>query len=163
MSSTADENIHHITVEELMNEKAPCYYWIHVELINSTHEVFLVVFSCCLQWWTFLSRLVSELSPTSVPAPHFTQLSQPAESKYGFVDMGCPLWWEDRSVVYNCYWPHQCSNSRVQVPLDLRPYFFTVRDFRLPHPGGPGLSIYIPQEQGCPVISPGCIELLVII
>jgi hypothetical protein len=26
MSSTADENIHHITVEELMNEKAPCYY-----------------------------------------------------------------------------------------------------------------------------------------
>jgi hypothetical protein len=26
---------------------------------------------------------------------------------------------------------------------------------RLPQPGGPGPRIYIPQEQGCPVIPPG--------
>jgi hypothetical protein len=29
---------------------------------------------------------------------------------------------------------------------------FTVSDLRLPQPGGPGPCIYIPQEQGGPVI-----------
>jgi hypothetical protein len=32
---------------------------------------------------------------------------------------------------------------------------FTVSDSRLPQPGGPGPRIYIPQEQGDPVIPPG--------
>jgi hypothetical protein len=32
---------------------------------------------------------------------------------------------------------------------------FTVSDLSLPQPGGPGPRIYIPQEQGGPVISPG--------
>jgi hypothetical protein len=32
---------------------------------------------------------------------------------------------------------------------------FTVSDSRLPQPGGPGPRIYIPQEQGSPVIPPG--------
>jgi hypothetical protein len=35
-----------------------------------------------------------------------------------------------------------------------RPHF-TVSDSRLPQPGGPGSRIYIPQEQGGPVMSPG--------
>jgi hypothetical protein len=28
-------------------------------------------------------------------------------NSYGFVDVGCLLWWEDKSVVYNCCWPLQ--------------------------------------------------------
>jgi hypothetical protein len=44
---------------------------------------------------------------------------------------------------------HQHSHFRVGVPQD------TVSDSRLPQPGGPGPRIYIPQEQGGPVIPPG--------
>jgi hypothetical protein len=42
----------------------------------------------------------------------------------------------------------QRSHSWVRVPL-------TVSDSRHPQPGGPGPRIYIPQEQGGPVIPPG--------
>jgi hypothetical protein len=48
----------------------------------------------------------------------------------------------------------QRSHSRVLVPRDSWPYF-TVSDSKLPKPGGPGPRIYIPQEQGGPVIPPG--------
>jgi hypothetical protein len=37
----------------------------------------------------------------------------------------------------------------------LGPEYFTVSDSRLPKPGGPGPRIYIPLEQGGPVITPG--------
>jgi hypothetical protein len=47
--------------------------------------------------------------------------------------------------------PHQRIHSRVRVLRDSGPYF-TVSDLRLPQPGGPGPRIYIPQEQGGPVI-----------
>jgi hypothetical protein len=73
--------------------------------------------------------------------------------------------------------PRQHSHSRVRVPWESWPYF-TVSDLRLPFssppttrrvtvevfdhastrvpkPGGPGPRIYIPQEQGCPVIPRG--------
>jgi hypothetical protein len=46
------------------------------------------------------------------------------------------------------------SHSRVRVPRDSWPYF-TVLDSRLPKPEGPGPRIYIPQEQGGPVLPPG--------
>jgi hypothetical protein len=42
----------------------------------------------------------------------------------------------------------------VRVPRDSWPYF-TVSDSRLPQPGGSGPRVYIPQEQGGPVISAG--------
>jgi hypothetical protein len=42
--------------------------------------------------------------------------------------------------------------SAVRVPRNICPHF-TVSDSRLPKTGGPGSLIYIPQEQGGPVIS----------
>jgi hypothetical protein len=48
----------------------------------------------------------------------------------------------------------QRSHSWVRVPQDSWPYF-TVSDSRLPQSGGQGPCIYIPQEQGGPVIPPG--------
>jgi hypothetical protein len=50
--------------------------------------------------------------------------------------------------------PGQRSHSRVRIPRDSRPYF-SVSDSTLPQPGGPGPRIYIPQEQGGPVILSG--------
>jgi hypothetical protein len=50
--------------------------------------------------------------------------------------------------------PRQRSHSRVEVPRDSRPYS-AVSDSRLLPPKGPGPSIYIPQEQGGPVIPTG--------
>jgi hypothetical protein len=48
----------------------------------------------------------------------------------------------------------QRSYSWIRVPRDSRPHF-TVSDSRLPQPGGPGPHIYVPQEQGGPVIPLG--------
>jgi hypothetical protein len=50
--------------------------------------------------------------------------------------------------------PRQRSFSQVRVPRDSWPHI-TVSDSRLPQPGKPGPLIYIPQEQGGPVITPG--------
>jgi hypothetical protein len=50
--------------------------------------------------------------------------------------------------------PRQRRHSQVRVPLDSWA-LFTVSDSRLPQPGRPGPRIYIPQEQGGPVIPPG--------
>jgi hypothetical protein len=47
--------------------------------------------------------------------------------------------------------PRQRSHSRVRVPRKSEPYF-TVSDSRPSQPRGPGLRIYIPQEQGGPDI-----------
>jgi hypothetical protein len=50
--------------------------------------------------------------------------------------------------------PRQRSHYWVRVSRDSWPYFI-VSDSTLPQPGGPGPRIYIPQEQGSPVIPPG--------
>jgi hypothetical protein len=49
--------------------------------------------------------------------------------------------------------PRQRSHSRVRVLRDS--LYFTASDSRLPPPGGPGPRIYIPHEQGGPVIPTG--------
>jgi hypothetical protein len=48
----------------------------------------------------------------------------------------------------------QRSHSQIRVQQYSSPYV-PVSDSRLPQPGGPGPLIYIPQEQGGPVIPPG--------
>jgi hypothetical protein len=50
--------------------------------------------------------------------------------------------------------PRQRSHSQVRVPQDSWPHF-SVSDSRLPQLGGPSSRIYIPQEQGGPVIPRG--------
>jgi hypothetical protein len=72
----------------------------------------------------------------------------------GFVDMGFSLWRENGSDVYNCCWSSPAQSSWVRVPWDSWSYF-TVSDSRLHQPRGPGPRIYIPPEQGGPVIPPG--------
>jgi hypothetical protein len=62
---------------------------------------------------------------------------------------------EDGPVIYCriASGPCQSSHSWVEVPQNSRPYF-TV-SFETHQPEGPGPCIYIPQEQGGPVIPPG--------
>jgi hypothetical protein len=50
--------------------------------------------------------------------------------------------------------PRQCSHSRIEIQRDSWPHF-TVSGSTLPQSGGPGPCIYIPQEQGGPVILAG--------
>jgi hypothetical protein len=50
--------------------------------------------------------------------------------------------------------PRQRNHSQVRIPRDSLPHF-TVSDWRLPQPVGPGPRIYNPQEPGGPVIPPG--------
>jgi hypothetical protein len=63
------------------------------------------------------------------------------------VSMGLPLWREDGSAFWNAI-TQWCESLRTRN-LTLLSYL------RLPQPGGPGFCIYIPQEQGGPVIPPG--------
>jgi hypothetical protein len=63
------------------------------------------------------------------------------------VSVGLPLWREDESAVYSAI--TQCPESRRTRNRTL------LSRLRLPQLGGPGSRIYIPQEQGGPVIPPG--------
>jgi hypothetical protein len=65
----------------------------------------------------------------------------------GLVSVGRPLWREDRYAV--CCAVTQWSESRRARNHTL------LSHLRLPQPGGPDPRIYIPQEQGGPVIPPG--------
>jgi hypothetical protein len=65
--------------------------------------------------------------------------------------VGRPVWTEDGSVVYNCFWSSTVQSFSGPSPTGHIPYF-TVSDLRLPKPWGTGPPIYIPQEQGGPVI-----------
>jgi hypothetical protein len=47
----------------------------------------------------------------------------------------------------------QCNHSIVRVAQNQKPYFTVSSE--TPQPGGPGSRIYIPQEQGGPIIPPG--------
>jgi hypothetical protein len=89
-------------------------------------------------------------SPHLGPKTRFLLLSDGC----GFVDVGRPFWWEEGSVFPTAAGPRLCSHARALVPWDSGPYF-TVSESRLPQPGGPDPRIYIPQEQGGPVIPPG--------
>jgi hypothetical protein len=88
--------------------------------------------------------------PSGATRPDFCY----CQDNCGVVGVGRPLWWEDGSVVYNTSDLCQRSHSRVRVPRDSWRHF-TASDSRLHQPGGSGLRIYIPQEQGRPVITPG--------
>jgi hypothetical protein len=50
--------------------------------------------------------------------------------------------------------PRQRSHSQFRVLRGSWPHF-TITDSTFPQPGGPGLRIYILQEEGGPVIPPG--------
>jgi hypothetical protein len=65
----------------------------------------------------------------------------------GLSSVRLPLWPEDGSAI--CSVITQWSESRRTRNHTLPPHL------RLPKPGGPGSRIYIPQEQGGPVIPPG--------
>jgi hypothetical protein len=69
----------------------------------------------------------------------------------GVVDVGRFLWWENGSVVYNCRWSSPAQWVLGPIPTG----FFIIFYCHRPRPGGPGARIYIPQEQGGPVIPPG--------
>jgi hypothetical protein len=58
------------------------------------------------------------------------------------------------NLLYNCFWalPEQSHLSRS--PFRTHGHIL-LSPLRLPQPGGPGSRIYIPQEQGSPVIPPG--------
>jgi hypothetical protein len=65
-----------------------------------------------------------------------------------FVDVGRSLWRENVPAVYNCCWTSPAQSFLGPSPI-------TVSDLKLPQRGGPGPRIYVPQEQGAPVIPPG--------
>jgi hypothetical protein len=89
-------------------------------------------------------------SPHLGPKTRFLLLSD----SYGFV-VSSALSDERTSLSFTiAAGPRQRGHSQVRVPRYSRPYF-TVSDSRLPQPGGPGPRMYIPQEKGGPVITPG--------
>jgi hypothetical protein len=61
--------------------------------------------------------------------------------------VGRPLWREVGSVICSAI-THRLESRRTHNQILLS-------HLRLPQPGGPGSRIYIPQEQGGPVIPPG--------
>jgi hypothetical protein len=67
----------------------------------------------------------------------------------GFVVLYRPLWREGVSVIY-C-----CSRSSPAQSRGAQDHILLSQFLRLPQPGGPGVRIYIPKEQGGPDMPPG--------
>jgi hypothetical protein len=72
----------------------------------------------------------------------------------GFLDVGRPIWREDGSVVYNCFWSSPAQSFSGPNSAGFMTIFYCLR-FETPQPGRPSPHIYFTQEQGGPVISPG--------
>jgi hypothetical protein len=73
----------------------------------------------------------------------------------GFVILLRPLWREDGSVFY-CKMLLGLARAVALRSKSCRTHgHILLSDLRLPQPGVPGPRIYIPQEQGDPVIPPG--------
>jgi hypothetical protein len=67
-----------------------------------------------------------------------------------FVDMGCPLWWEDGSVIYSCCWPSPVQSFLGTSLARIMTIFYCLRlKIFLTCP-----CTYIPKEQGGPFIPP---------
>jgi hypothetical protein len=57
------------------------------------------------------------------------------------------------NLLYNCVWTLPEQSLLGRSPAELTAIFYSL--LRLPQPGGPDSHIYIPQQQGDPVIAPG--------
>jgi hypothetical protein len=58
------------------------------------------------------------------------------------------------NLLYNCFWALPEQSLFGRSPAELNDHIL-LSHLRLPQPGGLGSRIYIPQEQGGPVIPPG--------
>jgi hypothetical protein len=58
------------------------------------------------------------------------------------------------NLLYNCFWALPEQSLLGRSPLRTHGHIL-LSYLRLPQPRGPGPRIYIPQEQGDPVITPG--------
>jgi hypothetical protein len=92
----------------------------------------------------------ARLSSCQAPSGAYDQICITVR-QLGFVNVGRSLWRRTGLPFTIAAGPRQYSHSRVRVPGNSWPNF-TVTDSKLPQPGGPGPSIYIPREQGGPVI-----------
>jgi hypothetical protein len=88
------------------------------------------------------SLLVS--SPHLRPNTRFLLLSDSCR----FLDVSCPLWLEDMSVVYNCGWSSTAQSFSGPSPAGLMTIFCCLR-FETP-PTWRARSLYIPQGTGWP-------------
>jgi hypothetical protein len=66
-----------------------------------------------------------------------------------------PLWRENRSVIYCTIASGPCQSNHTWAEVPQISDHILLSHRRLPQPGGPGSRIYVPQEQGSPVIPPG--------
>jgi hypothetical protein len=71
----------------------------------------------------------------------------------GFIDVECPLWWEDGSVVYSYSRASPRSSFSGTSAAWLMTMFYSLR-FETLNLGGQSLHIYFPQAQDSPVIPP---------
>jgi hypothetical protein len=90
-------------------------------------------------------------APIYDPRPVFS-LRFPLDS-CGFVILWRPLWREGGPVIYCTIAYGHCLTLGLKSRRTHGHILLSL--LRLPQPGGPGSRIYIPQEQGGPVIPPG--------
>jgi hypothetical protein len=91
-------------------------------------------------------------APIRDPWPMFLLLFLINLVSYGFVDMGRPLWREVGSVVFNCCWASPAKSFSGMSRAGLMFMLYCLKFFRLFQSWAPGSYIYIPLEQGSPVI-----------
>jgi hypothetical protein len=121
---------------------------------NSTRLDSTTVLSCSSQllyeWRFTANQFVLATTPLRLTISNISQLNTCGHSPY--VTSSLMRGWVCR--LQFTAGPRQPSHSQIRVPRDSQSHV-TVSDSRLSKPGDPGPRIYIPQEQGGPVIPPG--------
>jgi hypothetical protein len=69
-----------------------------------------------------------------------------------FVDVGCPLWWEEWCVVYSCCWPSLLQTILGSNPAGLMILIYCSR-FEISPTEAAGSRSSSHQDQGAPIIS----------
>jgi hypothetical protein len=76
----------------------------------------------------------------------------------GFVDVGCSLWQENRSVVYNCCWSSPAQSFLAPSPVGLVTIFYCLR-FETSSTWRVRSPYLYPSGTGWPSYTPACSEL----
>jgi hypothetical protein len=116
-----------------------CYLHLQGLWIRKINCFYLLLVCCCLlSWLPLFATKIKERSSSKVKVKvKVTRILRPTVSRpvclgvvvfcidnCGFLDVGRPLWWEDGSVSYNCFWPLPDQSLLGPSPEELKNIFY---------------------------------------